>query len=687
LAVRTAEGAATRSLARAVPAWAWVAGIVAASAIAHFLFARRVQAPWIMVDELIYSELARGLAEDGSYSIRGVPSYTYGFVYPLVIAPAYALFDSLPTAYTAVKAINAFVVSLAAVPAYLLARRVLPAGMAVLAALLAVALPSLMYAGQVMTENVFYPLFLCVMLAFVAALERPTPARQLLLLALSVLAYLTRAQALALFPAIAAAPFLLGSWRSFRVLYAGLGAAALSALGVQLVRDESPLDLLGAYAVTGEHRYEPVEVGRWLLYHVAELDLYLGVVPLAALVVLLALWRRLPRNVHPFLVATTSISFFLLLEVSAFASLPSVGRIEERNLFYLAPLALIALLVWIDHGLPRPALPAGVAAVVAAALPGVIPYERLVGVPSQSDTLMLLPLWRVHERWAVGLDDLAALTVLLAVLASIVFLVLPRRLALVLPLVVLAFYAAVARPISARMEYAALGALAEGMNQPHRDWVDRAVSDRGETVALWTGNTSRFSIWQNEFFSRSVGRVYYINEPMGGGLPQTKATIAADGVLRDPSGSPIEAAFVLTDGSLAPIGRVIAEDAGRGVLLYRPDGPLRAASRVTGLHPNDTWSGPTVTYTRINCRGGRLTVMLQSDPNLYREPSRVLARAGSTVRRASIPPDGRAHAFNVPLASVDGRCAVTFEITPAVVPGHGDLRRLGLHFNSFRYVP
>jgi hypothetical protein len=683
----TAEGAATRSLARAVPVWAWLAGIVAVSVVVRFLFARRVQAPWIMVDELIYSELARGLAEDGSYSIRGVPSYTYGFVYPLAIAPAYALFDSLPTAYTAVKAINAFVVSLAAVPAYFLARRVLPAGMALLAALLAVALPSLLYAGQVMTENVFYPLFLCVMLAFVAALERPTPVRQLLLLALCALAYLTRAQALALFPAIAAAPLLLGSWRSFRVLYAALGGAALSALVVQLVRGESPLDLLGAYAVTGEHRYDAVEVARWLLYHVAELDLYLGVAPLAALLVLLALWRRLPRNVHPFLAATASISVFLLLEVSAFASLPSVARIEERNLFYLAPLVMIALLVWIDHGLPRPALPAGVAAVIAAALPGVIPYERLVGVPSQSDTLMLLPLWRVHERWSVALDDLAAVTVVLAVIAAIVFLVLPRRLALVLPLAVLAFYAAVARPISARMEYAALGALSEGMNQAHRDWVDRAAAGRGETVALWTGNTSRFSIWQNEFFSQSVGRVYYVNEPMGGGLPQTKATIGDDSVLRDPSGSPIAAAFVLTDGSLAPLGRVVAEDAGRGVLLYRPEGPLRAASRVNGLHPNDTWSGPTVTYTRINCRGGTLTVMLQSDPNLYREPSRVVARAAGEYRRASIPPDGRAHALTVPLVSVDGRCAVTFEITPAVVPGHGDLRQLGLHFNAFRYVP
>ena len=682
MAVRAEAGPRARSLVRAIPVWAWLTAIVALSFDARYVLALRIEAPWIMVDELIYSELARGLAAGDGWSIRGVPTYAYGFIYPLVLAPAYALFDSLPQAYVAVKAINAAVISLAALPAYFLARRVLPVGLSLLAALLAVALPSLLYAGQVMTENVFYPLFLCTVLMLVLTLERPTPARQLLLLALCVFAYLTRAQALAFFPAIALAPVLTGSWRSFRVLYGALGGAAAVALLVQLARGESPLGLLGAYAVTGEHRYEPAEVARWLLYHVAELDLYLGIVPFAALLVLFALWPRLPRVLRPFLAATAALSVCFLLEVSAFASLPSVARIEERNLFYLAPLALIALLVWIDQGLPRPALATGVVAVLAAALPGVIPYERLIGVPSQSDTLMLLPLWRVHERWSVALDDLVAVVVVFAALAAIAFLVVPRRFALVLPLAVLALFLAVVRPITARIEYASLGALAEGMNKQKRDWVDRAVRGRGEVAVLWTGNTSRFAVWQNEFFSRSVGPVYHVREPMSGGLPQTRVTVGVDGLIRA-SGRPVETAFALTDGSLTPAGRVIAADVRRGIFLYDVDGPLRAVSRVTGLHPNDTWSGPIVTYRRLDCAGGTLTVGLRSDPNLYRDPSTVRA-AGRTVR---VPPDSRTHSFTVLLRPEDGACTVTFEISPAVVPGHGDLRTLGLHFDRFQYRP
>jgi len=679
LAVRAVTGSPARSLVRAVPAWAWLTAIVGVSAVARLVFALRIDAPWIVVDELIYSELARGLATGDGFSIRGVATSGYGVVYPLVIAPAYLLFDSLPQAYAAVKTINAVVVSLAAVPAYFLARRVLPVGLSLFAALLAVALPSLLYAGEVMTENVFYPIFLTVVLVFVLTLERPTPARQLLLLGCCVVAYLTRAQALAFFPAIVVAPLLLGTWRSFRVLYATLGGAALVAVLAQLARGESPLGLLGAYSVAGDYAYDPAEVLRWLVYHVAELDLYVGVFPFAALLVLFALWSRLPRSLRPFLAATASISALLLLEVSAFASLPSVQRIEERNLFYLAPLMLIALLVWVDQGAPRPPLAAGAAAVLAAALPAVVPYERLIGVPSQSDTLLMLALWRVHERW-VELDEVVAVVVVCSVLAALAFLVVPRRFAILLPLGVLAFFLAVARPISARMEYAAAGALAEGMHKQDREWIDRAVGGRGEVGVLWTGNGSRFSVWQNEFFNESVGPVFSAGTPMEGGLPAAQVTLdRSTGVLH---GAP-DVPFVLTDGSAELVGDVVARDGARNVFLYEVDRPLRQAALVDGLHPADTWSGPSVTYTRFDCTGGTVAVALQSDAALYQEPSRVRV-LGSKIS-ATVPPDGRPHVLVAPLTPVGGRCVARFAVSPTKVPGPNDPRRLGLHFNSFRY--
>ena len=153
--------------------WAWVAGLVVVSTGIRYALARRIVTPWIMVDELIYSELAKSLADGGRFLLRGEHTAAYGFVYPALLAPAWALFDAIPQAYAAAKAINSFVVSLSAIPAYLLARRVLSPYYALGAAVLVMAVPTLLYSGMLMTENAFYPAFLLAALAMCMWLEHP----------------------------------------------------------------------------------------------------------------------------------------------------------------------------------------------------------------------------------------------------------------------------------------------------------------------------------------------------------------------------------------------------------------------------------------------------------------------------------------------------------------------------------
>ena len=233
------------SALRRVPPWIWLGALVVTSFAARALLARDMVGPFIMVDELIYSELGRSLADGGELLIRDVSSPGYGIVYPALISPAYALFERLPEAYAAVKTLNALVMSLAAVPAYLLARRVVGTWLSLLAALLAVAIPSLVYTGTVMTENVFYPVFLGVALLFVLTLEKPTTTRQLLLLGAVAVAFATRAQAVALVPALLTAPLVLAIFRRepiravlgrFRWLYGATLGGALVGVALQLAR-------------------------------------------------------------------------------------------------------------------------------------------------------------------------------------------------------------------------------------------------------------------------------------------------------------------------------------------------------------------------------------------------------------------------------------------------------------------
>ena len=68
-----------------MPAWAWLALLVAASFLVRAQLSRGVVAPYIFTDELTYSELAKSLAADGERLVRGVPASGYGIVYPALM--------------------------------------------------------------------------------------------------------------------------------------------------------------------------------------------------------------------------------------------------------------------------------------------------------------------------------------------------------------------------------------------------------------------------------------------------------------------------------------------------------------------------------------------------------------------------------------------------------------------------
>ena len=131
-----------RSRIAAIPGWVWLGAIVLLSFGVRFAFARHMIGPWIMIDEIVYSELAKSFAATGHFAVREAPTTGYGFVYPILISPAYALFHSIPTVYTGIKVVNSLLMSVAAVPAYLLARRVVSKWGALVVAVLTIAVPS-----------------------------------------------------------------------------------------------------------------------------------------------------------------------------------------------------------------------------------------------------------------------------------------------------------------------------------------------------------------------------------------------------------------------------------------------------------------------------------------------------------------------------------------------------------------
>jgi 4-amino-4-deoxy-L-arabinose transferase-like glycosyltransferase len=152
---------------------------VAGAASFDFVLASPIRAPRIFGDELIYWELSRGFAWTGHFTVRGGVAPAYGVVYPALLAAAQRIGGDQVAAYVIAQALNAVMFSLAAVPVYAIASRVLKRRVALFAGLLAVVLPSCVYTSAIMTENAFYPLFITSVWLMLRALERPSALRQL----------------------------------------------------------------------------------------------------------------------------------------------------------------------------------------------------------------------------------------------------------------------------------------------------------------------------------------------------------------------------------------------------------------------------------------------------------------------------------------------------------------------------
>ena len=688
-----------------VPTWLLLASLYGISVAVQLALGLRVPSPWIMVDELVYSDMARSFASTGHFLIRGVHG-SYGPIYPLLLSPAYALTGPVSHAYQWARVIDAFAMSSAVFPAYLLARRVVRRPAALAAAALAVTIPSLAYVGTLMTENVFYPVFLWLAFALVCMLERPTLRRQLVVLALCVIAFETRAQAVALFAAVLTAPLALAwiergrprSLKAFAPLYGIVAAAAVVVAIVEVARGLSPSHILGNYSKASNGGYHVWPVLHWLVLHVAELDLSMWILPFAALIVLVANARHLDRRLRVFAAVGASLSVWLVLEVAAFASQYS-HRIEERNLFYLMPLYVIALLAWIERGQPRPPRAAIVAAGLAAALPGTIPFLSLLNITAQSDTIGLQPWWYVGDAWA-GRSSVALVAVLLSLALGAAFLWLRPRYAPLLAVVVALGFLVSWLPVELwTHSFTRLGSSAYnqgvGPEMP-KSWIDAAAGRDAHVGVLWNGGNV-LAVWENEFWNRSVDRVYDLHSPLPGDMPSVHVSVdPATGILRDAKGRPIDDSYVLSTTSVELVGTKVASDPAKQLVLYRVAKPARTTTQITGLYAEavSPWSGPQVIWRRSACRGGTLAVRVSSDNQLFKGVTQTLAITGTIAAQTlRLSPSTSRRLLRLPLAPRHGVCQVNFAISPTRRPidfpglHHKDPRSLGLHFDSIAYTP
>jgi hypothetical protein len=566
-----------------VAAWQAIATLVALSTLVRALVAFRRETPMYFPDEYMYSELGRSLAATGHPLIRGAPADFPALLQPLVTAPVWLL-DDIATAYHVIQVLNAAVMSLAAVPVYLLARRVgvgsLPA---VAAACIAVALPDLLYAGWMTSEPFAYPLVLLAAYAGVRALEWPSGRAQLAFLGASGLAAFARVQFLILPLCLVVAVVVVeardGRVRSLRRYWLVLGAPAVG-LAAVFARGDS----LGAYHdVLALHLSVGDVVSR---VELQSLSLLWGagwvIVPGAVLGLTLALIRPNSRAELAFGAFAGALVGAVVVQAALWGD---SGQMQQRYLFYAVPLLAVGFALYAQRGWPwrrAHALACGAMLLLAAA----VPLSGYAVKAGKQHATFLFAVARAEELLGgIGPGALAFGAVAGGLSVAAAALAWSRGATLAVTTLALAA-CAVPAGLAASYDLRYNAAIRRDYLPADRSWVDHTGA---RDVALLYGRGQPKEGLEQLFWNRSVGRILLMPDaPPLDAFAVGEVSIAGDGTLLT-AGRPLRQPLLVDGGAAVVVLRGATKvAASQAYTLWQPAGRPRLARYFTGWY-RDGW--------------------------------------------------------------------------------------------------
>jgi len=407
--------------------------------------------------------------------------------------------------------VNAILMASAAVPAYLVARRLVDGHLGpYAAAALTVLVPWLVLSSFVLSEATAYPAFLWAVYLLQRTVDEPSARADGLALAGLGLAVLARTQFAVL---LVVAPLaIVAHERNLRRsierhrLLTGVGAAAVLAAIVLSVAGHN---LFGAYNAATQGSLLDAHMPRAVLEHAAVLALGLGLLP----AILGAAWlgaRALTSGAALVAILATAL---LVIEVASFDLRFGDGLPRDRYLFYAAPLLFAGLVGAVaDVRPPRLSLGAPLAVVVAGL--ALAPFPRFDKLNADTPVSTLDDYIRANGGRAM----VVGATLLLVAIAVLARTVLPRR------LVAAVLVAATAAALAGETAYAfdRLFRVNGTSGRPITlsqgivfDWIDRTIGPNADVTMIpyaqiqadyWA--TAGFW-WDLEFWNRSVTRAAY----------------------------------------------------------------------------------------------------------------------------------------------------------------------------------
>ena len=657
-----------------------------------------------MTDELLYAKLATHIGHTGSPIpvLHGEHVGFLGVVYPILLAPFYGGLGPVD-GFTAAHAVNAVLFASAAIPAYLLGRRLLPAWWAIAVAFLVVAVPWSVSAAFVMSEAAAYAVFLWAVLALQAAVANPSPKRDGLAIGGLALAYFTRPQFLVLAAVLPLAALVVDGrqvLRRHRMLAVVYAVAILVVVPLAAVGEGHRL--LGDYGVTAtQGSVLPAIALKSALLHVDVLAVGLGVIPF----LLGAGWaysnlRRDSIELRAFAVLTAIALPLLALETGSYdVRFGGPDVIRDRYVFYLAPLLLLASALCLrEERLPLAGV-GGATAFFAVTAP-FADFTPVAGLLVDSPESVLNGL--IHDESA-GLPAGVFVAICGVLLGAIclAFAFLPRTwVAIGAAVFVFAFAGSVAGYAYERLLTSRTVAGVPVTGQPRvRDWIDRATQgsvgllaypvsrDWAQSAVVW---------WDAEFWNEAVTRAYVGKDGTFTYTPFPSTTFRLDRGTGTFDGTGHAPPYVLVAPSDSRFGLAGSQTgANNGLVLLAAERPYRALWASSGLQ-QDGWTTPGRAATiRVYAAPGakaqrvKVSVSLDAPPEAQAPTAYRVGTATGTV-----PPGSRGTAETEVCVPAGGHADVPVSTArsatiagPPLDPKPGPLRDVGLVLSGVQITP
>jgi hypothetical protein len=319
----------------------------------------------------------------------------------------------------------------------------------------------------------------------------------------------------------------------------------------------------------------------------------------------------------------------------------------------------------------------------------------LLGLQILSDTFALIPLLRLSQLVDGGVDTVEKLVAVAVLAAAVTFVLVPTRLAPLLPLGVAGFLVLSSYSVHGAMrDYAAT--LTAGTSGPDRSWIDRTVGPDVDVDYLFGGGEDSWveatTLWQTELWNRRLGAIY--NLGLSGSAHVNEVTASVDpvtGQLELPPGARGPGAYAVVARRVGAVGQRLAVHG--NLALYRLRPPARIDRTIDGVYA-DGWTGPSAALTQYaGTRPGRLRVRVARTawrgPDV---PGRVSIQLGSLAVRNGRPTighvvqtrswvarEGRERVFTLPAPKPPFRLEI--KVSPTFSPsrfGRTDTRQLGV---------